>query len=42
MLRDALRARVARAGDTMAVEIDGIGRLENSVQRESAPVQEAA
>jgi len=32
----------ARPGDTMAIEIDSIGRLENPVQRESAPVQEAA
>ena len=32
----------ARAGDTMAVEIDGIGRLENPLQAETAAVQEAA
>lgn len=31
-----------RVGDTMAVEIDGIGRLENSLQAETAAVQEAA
>ena len=32
----------ARVGDTMAVEIDGIGRLENPLQAETAAVQEAA
>jgi 5-oxopent-3-ene-1,2,5-tricarboxylate decarboxylase/2-hydroxyhepta-2,4-diene-1,7-dioate isomerase len=32
----------ARAGDTMAVEIDGIGRLENPLQAESLTLQEAA
>ena len=32
----------ARADDTMAVEIDGIGRLENPLQAETAAVQEAA
>jgi 2-keto-4-pentenoate hydratase/2-oxohepta-3-ene-1,7-dioic acid hydratase in catechol pathway len=32
----------ARPGDTMAIEIEGIGRLENPVQRESAAQQEAA
>jgi 5-oxopent-3-ene-1,2,5-tricarboxylate decarboxylase/2-hydroxyhepta-2,4-diene-1,7-dioate isomerase len=32
----------ARAGDTMAVEIDGIGRLENPLQAETAALQEAA
>jgi 5-oxopent-3-ene-1,2,5-tricarboxylate decarboxylase/2-hydroxyhepta-2,4-diene-1,7-dioate isomerase len=32
----------ARPGDTMAIEIDAIGRLENPVQRESAAQQEAA
>ena len=38
---DARPAR-ARVGDTMAVEIDGIGRLENPLQAETAAVQEAA
>jgi 5-oxopent-3-ene-1,2,5-tricarboxylate decarboxylase/2-hydroxyhepta-2,4-diene-1,7-dioate isomerase len=32
----------ARPGDTIAIEIDGIGRLENPVQREGAAPQEAA
>jgi 5-oxopent-3-ene-1,2,5-tricarboxylate decarboxylase/2-hydroxyhepta-2,4-diene-1,7-dioate isomerase len=32
----------ARAGDTIAVEIDGIGRLENPLQAESLTLQEAA
>jgi len=32
----------ARVGDTMAVEIDGIGRLENPLQAEAATLQEAA
>ena len=32
----------ARVGDTMAVEIDGIGRLENPLHAETATVQEAA
>lgn len=32
----------ARAGDTMAVEIDGIGRLENPLQAESLALPEAA
>lgn len=32
----------ARVGDTMAVEIDGIGRLENPLHAETAAVQEAA
>jgi 5-oxopent-3-ene-1,2,5-tricarboxylate decarboxylase/2-hydroxyhepta-2,4-diene-1,7-dioate isomerase len=32
----------ARPGDTLAIEIDSIGRLENPVQRESAAQQEAA
>lgn len=32
----------ARAGDTMAVEIDGIGRLENPLQAESLTLPEAA
>ena len=32
----------ARAGDTMAVEIDGMGRLENPLQAETAALQEAA
>jgi 5-oxopent-3-ene-1,2,5-tricarboxylate decarboxylase/2-hydroxyhepta-2,4-diene-1,7-dioate isomerase len=32
----------ARPGDTMAIEIGAIGRLENPVQRESAAQQEAA
>ena len=32
----------ARAGDTMAVEIDGIGRLENPLKAETAAMQEAA
>ena len=38
---DAQPAR-ARVGDTMAVEIDGIGRLENPLQAEAAALQEAA
>jgi 5-oxopent-3-ene-1,2,5-tricarboxylate decarboxylase / 2-hydroxyhepta-2,4-diene-1,7-dioate isomerase len=38
---DAQPAR-ARAGDTMAVEIDGMGRLENPLQAETAALQEAA
>ena len=32
----------ARPGDTMAVEIDGIGRLENPLQREAAAARVAA
>ncbi len=32
----------AKAGDTMAVEIDGIGRLENLLSLETAPAEEAA
>jgi len=32
----------ARVGDTMAMEIDGIGRLENPLQAEVVTVQEAA
>ena len=32
----------ARVGDTMAVEIDGIGRLENPLQAETAALPEAA
>jgi 5-oxopent-3-ene-1,2,5-tricarboxylate decarboxylase/2-hydroxyhepta-2,4-diene-1,7-dioate isomerase len=32
----------ARAGDTMAVEIDRMGRLENPLQAETAALQEAA
>jgi 5-oxopent-3-ene-1,2,5-tricarboxylate decarboxylase / 2-hydroxyhepta-2,4-diene-1,7-dioate isomerase len=31
-----------RAGDTMAVEIDGLGRLENPVQHEPAASQAPA
>ena len=38
---DAQPAR-ARVGDTMAVEIDGIGRLENPLRAETAALQEAA
>jgi 5-oxopent-3-ene-1,2,5-tricarboxylate decarboxylase/2-hydroxyhepta-2,4-diene-1,7-dioate isomerase len=38
---DAQPAR-ARAGDTMAVEIDGMDRLENPLQAETAALQEAA
>ncbi|MFM8770008.1 MAG: fumarylacetoacetate hydrolase family protein [Rubrivivax sp.] len=38
---DAQPAR-ARVGDTMAVEIDGIGRLENPLHAESLTLQEAA
>ena len=32
----------ARAGDTMAVEIDGIGRLENPLHAEAVTLPEAA
>jgi 5-oxopent-3-ene-1,2,5-tricarboxylate decarboxylase/2-hydroxyhepta-2,4-diene-1,7-dioate isomerase len=32
----------ARVGDHMAVEIDGMGRLENPLQAETAALQEAA
>ena len=38
---DAQPAR-ARVGDTMAVEIDGIGRLENPLHAEAITLQEAA
>ena len=38
---DAQPAR-ARVGDTMAVEIDGIGRLENPLHAEADALQEAA
>ncbi len=38
---DAKPAR-ARVGDHMAVEIDGIGRLENPLQADTAALQEAA
>lgn len=32
----------AQAGDIMAIEIDGIGRLENTLQREPAPAHTSA